>query len=146
MGSSNQEAPYGSALSRRHEEMDDSSMSEESSMNVGTITVQWFPQLYWIFVGSVIAAFTVGHAINVLLYHQRYALTVVQEVCYMGSNSFTGCEQRDGLQEHLPDPLACSRGGWKPLSPSIAKSQMRPYLAGLEVDHSCPLLALAHSH
>jgi len=40
-------------------------------MNVGTISVEWFPQVYWIFVGAVIATFTLANAFEYLLYRQR---------------------------------------------------------------------------
>lgn len=44
----------------------------DKAMDDGTISVEWFPQLYWIFVGSVIAAFTAVHLSNILLCRQRY--------------------------------------------------------------------------
>lgn len=42
-------------------------------MNVGTIDVLWFPKLYWVFIGAVIAAFTVVNLLNVLQSRQRLA-------------------------------------------------------------------------
>ena len=53
-----------------------SNMDDDSAMmSMGTIDVFWFPKLYWIFVGSVIAAFSLAYLIQCLLYHQRCADT-----------------------------------------------------------------------
>lgn len=50
----------------------DSSIIVNENMNVGTINVLWFPQLYWIFVGSFIALLTLINVCNYALYRQRY--------------------------------------------------------------------------
>ena len=54
-------------------DMSSGDMSGMSSMlmSSGTIELDWFPKVYWIFVGAVIAAFTAGHVTQHLLYRQR---------------------------------------------------------------------------
>ena len=49
----------------------DNPLIVNDDMNVGTIDVLWFPQLYWVFVGAVIATFTFVNLLNFILYRQR---------------------------------------------------------------------------
>lgn len=48
-------------------------------MDDGTIAVTWFPQLYWIFVGCVIATFALVNGANHLLYRQRCVIAFSED-------------------------------------------------------------------
>lgn len=49
---------------------------DDDAMSAGTFSVFWFPQVYWIFVGSVIAAFAVKNMCNQFTYRQRFVFDI----------------------------------------------------------------------
>ena len=49
--------------------------TDQAEMSSGTINVKWFPRVYWIFVGSVIAAFAVGNYAQYRIYKHRFFAT-----------------------------------------------------------------------
>lgn len=50
---------------------DHGSMDMGDAMSIGTIDVTWFPKLYWIFIGSVIGAFTFVNVIDQVILRHR---------------------------------------------------------------------------
>ncbi|KAI9656687.1 MAG: hypothetical protein M1831_004597 [Alyxoria varia] len=92
------------SLLRRHDgshEMDegmdmstgDMSGADSMLMSSGSIELDWFPKVYWIFVGAVIAAFTAGHLTQHLIYRQRIKTA--------NNGSFRPAQPRNALTEAL---------------------------------------------